>query len=271
MGVGVLQVTHERRQNAPTAIEPNNHKRTERLSATAHIERDLATNNTACGRGQRLRVCGGVGSGGASGVDEELALVLKGLVLVGVSRDQDVAVQLALHHGQALAVTPGHNLMSMAQTNLEAANVDHLGLRKLRVLGGGGGGEKRIRENKEDPFDTHTKEDTSYTHIYTSHMNTHTHTQENSKNVGTHLIKVPLDHVHVTRNGLQVIRSLLAAKVSSAQDVLNLAGDLHVCHGTQACTHKTHIEEGGGHEPRNVFRSGGGRGRGGPGRHASMQ
>lgn len=75
-----------------------------------------------------------VGPRGRSRVEEKLALMLLCGELVGVARDEDVHVQLALHHCQTLQVTPWHHLMTMTQANAELSHCHHLLLRVVHVL-----------------------------------------------------------------------------------------------------------------------------------------
>ena len=75
-----------------------------------------------------------VGPCGWAGVDVELSLMFIGLELVGVSRDEDVNVQLPLKHSQALHLAPGYHLVAMTQTDAELADSHHFLLRIVHVL-----------------------------------------------------------------------------------------------------------------------------------------
>lgn len=69
-----------------------------------------------------------VRTGRASRVDEELAVHLERLEAVRVARDQDVAVELALHDPEGVAVAPGDNLVPVGDADPELLDRDHLGL-----------------------------------------------------------------------------------------------------------------------------------------------
>jgi len=68
------------------------------------------------------------GTGGAAGVDEELAVLLEGLEGVCVACDQDVAVELPLEHAESVVITPWHHVVAVAETNAELLNLDDLRL-----------------------------------------------------------------------------------------------------------------------------------------------
>ena len=53
---------------------------------------------------------------------------------MGVSADEDVAIELSLDGGKGLQITPWDNLMSVDDSNLEVANGDYLGLRQVGLL-----------------------------------------------------------------------------------------------------------------------------------------
>ena len=67
-------------------------------------------------------------------VDVELPLMLVSVELVGVTGDEDVDVQLPLHHGQTLHLAPGHHLVAVTQPDAELAHSHYLLLRVVHVL-----------------------------------------------------------------------------------------------------------------------------------------
>jgi len=85
-------------------------------------------------QGGVLPLQGAVGPRGRARVDVELVLVLEGLELVRVPRDEDVHVQLPLQQRQAGHVAPWHHLVAVDETDLKLAHRHHLLLRVVQVL-----------------------------------------------------------------------------------------------------------------------------------------
>ena len=79
-------------------------------------------------RGARVAVGGRVGASDTTWIDEVLAVVLRDVVLVSMAAHQDVAVELSLHGGQGLHVSPGHHLVTVDDSDLEVVNLDDLRL-----------------------------------------------------------------------------------------------------------------------------------------------
>ena len=79
-------------------------------------------------------VQGAVSACGRPRVDVEFPLMLVSMELVGVTGDEDVDVQLPLHHGQTLHLAPGHHLVAVTQPDAELAHCHHLLLRVVHVL-----------------------------------------------------------------------------------------------------------------------------------------
>jgi len=77
-------------------------------------------------RGNDVRCAGGEGAGGTSGVDEELAVLLKAVKAVCVACDQDVAVELPLEDGEGVGVTPWHDVVAVAETDAELLHLNDL-------------------------------------------------------------------------------------------------------------------------------------------------
>ena len=75
-----------------------------------------------------------VGTGDGARVDVELVLVFVRLKPVGVTRDQNVTVELSVEGGQSLGVPPWHHLMAMTQTDFELADRNDFLLRPRRVV-----------------------------------------------------------------------------------------------------------------------------------------
>ena len=85
-------------------------------------------------RGARIAVGSRVGAGDAPWIDEVLAVVLSDVVLVRMAAHQDIAVKLSLYGSQCLHVSPGDDLMTVNDTDLEVVNLDDLCLRKTLYL-----------------------------------------------------------------------------------------------------------------------------------------
>ena len=70
------------------------------------------------------------GAGGRARVDVELALALVRAEDVRVPGDEHVAVELTLQRAERLRVAPRHDLVAVAEPELELADLDRLGLRQ---------------------------------------------------------------------------------------------------------------------------------------------
>ena len=91
--------------------------------------KDIVTLDTEQYKGRSwVRVSCGVSTCDTAWVDEVLAIILGDTVLVCVSADEDVAVELSLHGGQCLHVAPRDNLVTVDDTNLEVMNLNYFSL-----------------------------------------------------------------------------------------------------------------------------------------------
>lgn len=73
-------------------------------------------------------------SSDAPGVDKPLSFEFVDFVLVGMSSDENIYVQLALNHCQAVRIAPRDNLMAMYKTDFELTYLDDFGFRKGSVV-----------------------------------------------------------------------------------------------------------------------------------------
>lgn len=73
---------------------------------------------------------------GWTGVDVKFVLVLEGLKLVRVARDENIHIQLPLEKGEAGHVSPWDHLVPVDQTNLKLAHRNHLLFRVIQILWG---------------------------------------------------------------------------------------------------------------------------------------
>ena len=83
-------------------------------------------------RGAWVRISCRVSPCYATWVDEVLAIVLSDAMLMSVSTDKNVAVELSLDGSKRLHISPGNHLMAMNDTNLEVVDLDHFRLRQTR-------------------------------------------------------------------------------------------------------------------------------------------
>ena len=79
-------------------------------------------------RGTWVRVGGGVSPSDTTRVDEVLAIVLRDAMLVSVSTDEDVTVELSLHGSECLHVAPRDHLVTVDDANLKVVDLHHFSL-----------------------------------------------------------------------------------------------------------------------------------------------
>jgi len=75
-----------------------------------------------------LRGEGRVSASQRTRIKEELSVDNSRFGDVGVARDEDIDIQLALKCGKRVLVSPRHNLVTMTQTDSEVSNLDHFAL-----------------------------------------------------------------------------------------------------------------------------------------------
>lgn len=87
-------------------------------------------------RGGHLRVIRSrrISAGGTAGVDEELAVALKGLETVGMAGEQDVDFHLPGREVERLGVAPRDHLVAVQHTHPHTPVRHHFTLRKARIL-----------------------------------------------------------------------------------------------------------------------------------------
>jgi len=92
------------------------------------------SDDKSCGKTTKQPVKGAVSARDGARINVEFVLVFKRIKPMRVSRDENVNIQLSLDHREAVRVAPRHNLMTMTQTDTEAADRHHFLLRVVQVL-----------------------------------------------------------------------------------------------------------------------------------------
>ena len=75
-----------------------------------------------------------VSTSDASWIDKPFSFVFIDFVLVRVSRDEDIDIELPLNHRQAVSITPRNYLVPMDQPDFKLSNLNDFGFREGGVV-----------------------------------------------------------------------------------------------------------------------------------------